>query len=130
MRFMTMVKSRENSGPPPKALMDAIAKAGEEATQNGTMIDTGGLFPSAMGTRVRLSAGKVTVIDGPFSEAKEVVGGYAVFEFKSKEDAIDATVHFLQLHKEHWPGWEGESEVRQIFTEADFAAFAAQSGKQ
>jgi len=130
IRFMTMVKGFENSGPPPQALMDAIAKAGEEATKKGTMIETGGLFPSAMGTRVGLSGGKVTVIDGPFSEAKEVVGGYAIFEFKSKEEAIDATVHFMELHKQHWPGWEGESEVRQIFTEADFAASPAEISKQ
>lgn len=129
MRFMTMVKSLENAGPPPKALMDAIDKAGEEAIKNGTMIASGGLFPSSMGTRVRLSGGKVSVIDGPFSEAKEVVGGYAMFDFKSKEEAIDATVHFMELHREHWPGWEGESEVRQIFTEADFAAFAAATAK-
>lgn len=130
MRFMTMVKSSENAGPPPTALSDAIAKAVEEATKNGTLIEAGGLFPSAQGTRVRLSAGKVTVTDGPFSEAKEVVGGYAIFEFKSKQEAIDATLHFIQLHKEHWPGWEGESEVRQIFAEADFAAPPAETAKR
>jgi hypothetical protein len=122
MRFMTMVKSAESSGPPPQKLMDAIAKLGAEATKAGTLIETGGLFPSAMGFRVRLSDGKLTVTDGPFSEAKEVIGGYAVYDVKTKEEAIEATKRFMQLHKEHWPGWEGETEVRQIFTNPDFAA--------
>lgn len=129
MRFMTLVKGSENSGPPPQALMDAMGKAGEQGTKNGTLIETGGLFPTALGSRVRLAGGKLTVTDGPFTEAKEVVGGYAVFEFKSKEEAVEAALQFMQLHKDHWPGWEGETEVRQIFTEADFAAFAAQTAK-
>ena len=121
MRFMTIVKSTENAGPPPQALMDAIAKLGEEAARAGTLVEMGGLFPTAMGARVRLSKGQLTVTDGPFTEAKEVVGGYAVHELKSKEEAIEAAVRFMELHKKHWPGWEGETEVRQIF-EAPVAA--------
>ena len=116
MRFMTLIKGPENAGPPPKGLLDAITKLGIEGTKNGTLIETGGLLPSAMGARVRLSAGKVTAADGPFAEAKEVVGGYAVFELKSKEEAVEAARRFMQLHKEHWPGWEGETEVRQLMT--------------
>jgi hypothetical protein len=115
MRFMTIVKSAENAGPPPQALMDAIAKLGEEAARAGTLVEIGGLFPTAMGARVRLSRGQLNVTDGPFTEAKEVVGGYAVHEVKSKQEAIDAAVRFMELHKKHWPGWEGETEVRQIF---------------
>jgi hypothetical protein len=115
MRFMTIVKSAESSGPPPQALMDAIAKLGEEAARAGTLVEMGGLFPTAMGTRVRLTKGQLTVTDGPFTESKEVVGGYAVHELKSKEEAIDAAVRFMELHKQHWPGWEGETEVRQLF---------------
>jgi hypothetical protein len=115
MRFMTIVKSAENAGPPPQALMDAIAKLGEEAARAGTLVEMGGLFPTAMGARVRLSRGQLNVTDGPFTEAKEVVGGYAVHEVKSKQEAIDAAVRFMELHKKHWPGWEGETEVRQIF---------------
>lgn len=130
MRFMTLVKGSENAGPPPQALMDAIAKAGEQGTKNGTLIETGGLFPTALGARVRLAGGKLTVTDGPFTEAKEVVGGYAVFEFKSKDEAVEASLHFMQLHKEHWPGWEGETEVRQIFTASDFAPPPAETGKR
>jgi hypothetical protein len=120
MRFMMLVKSAENSGPPPKELMDAIAKLAEEASKAGTMVESGGLAPTAMSTRVRLSRGQLTTIDGPFTEAKEVVGGYAVFELKSKQVAIESALRFMELHKKHWPGWEGETEVRQVFGPEDF----------
>src|SRR6476619_4713622 len=82
MRFMIMVKSAESASPPPMALMAAIAKLGEEATRAGVMVETGGLLPSAMGARVRLSAGKLVVTDGPFAETKELIGGYAVYDVK------------------------------------------------
>jgi hypothetical protein len=122
MRFMMLVKHAEtNSGPPPKELMDAIAKLSEEAVNAGTMVASGGLAPTAASTRVRLSGGKVTAIDGPFTEAKEVVGGYAVFDLKSKEEAIEGALHFMELHRKYWPGWEGETEVRQIFGPEEFA---------
>ena len=121
MRFMMIVKSAERSGPPPQALMEAIDTLGQEAVKAGTMIASGGLAPSAVSTRVRLSKGQVTKIDGPFTEAKEVVGGYAVFELKSKEEAIEGALRFMELHKKHWPGWEGETEIRQIFGPEEFA---------
>ncbi len=121
MRFMTLVKSTENSGPPPPELMEAMAKLSEEASKSGAMLEAGGLAPTAMSNRVRLSKGKVTVIDGPFAETKEVVGGFAVFEVKSKQEMIDATVKFMELHREHWPGWEGETEIRQVFGPDDYA---------
>ena len=120
MRFMMIVKHTEKQGPPPKSLMDAIAKAAEEETKAGTMLGSGGLAPTAHGARVRLSGGKVSVIDGPFTEAKEIIGGYAQFELKSKEEAIESAVQFMELHKKHWPGWEGETEVRQMFGPEDF----------
>ncbi len=115
MRFMVMIKGSERSGPPPQALMEAIAKLAEEETRAGTMIETGGLLPSFMGARVRLTKGQLTVVDGPFTEAKEVVGGYAIQELSSREEAIEKTVRFMELHREHWPEWNGEAEVRQIF---------------
>jgi hypothetical protein len=121
MRFMMIVKHPENQGPPPKSLMDAIAKLSEEADKAGTMLGSGGLAPTAQGARVRLSGGKVTVTDGPFTEAKEVIGGYAQFELKSREGAIESAVLFMELHKKHWPSWEGETEVRQMFGPEDFA---------
>ncbi len=120
MKFMMMVKHAEKQSSPPKELMDAITILVEEETKNGTMIGTGGLGPSAEGARVRLSGGKVTVTDGPFTEAKEIIGGYAQFELKSKKEAIEAAVRFMELHKKHWPGWEGETEVRQMFGPEDF----------
>jgi hypothetical protein len=122
MRFMMMVKHAEkNSGPPPKAFMDAMTKISEEAIKNGAMVISGGLAPTAVSTRVRLSQGQVTPIDGPFTEAKEIVGGFAILEFKSREEAIQSAIGFMGLHKTHWPGWEGETEVRQIFGPEDYA---------
>ena len=121
MRFMMIVKHAEKQDPPPKQLMDAISKLAEEETRAGTMLGSGGLAPTALGARVRLSGGKVSVTDGPFAETKEVVGGYAQFELKSKEEAIESAVRFMELHRKHWPGWEGETEVRQMFGPEDFA---------
>jgi hypothetical protein len=66
------------------------------------MLQSGGLAPTAMSSRVRLSRGKLTTIDGPFAETKEVGGGFAVFEFKSREEAIESAVNFMELHKQHW----------------------------
>ncbi len=122
MKFMMIVKSAERSGPPPQALMEAIDKLGQEAVKAGSMIASGGLAPTAVSTRVRLSGGQISKIDGPFTEAKEVVGGYAVFELKSKEEAIEGALRFMELHKKHWPGWEGETEIRQIFGPEGFAS--------
>jgi len=120
MRFMMIVKHGENQGMPPQELMDAIAKLAEEQTKAGTMLGSGGLRPTAEGARVRLSGGKVTATDGPFTEAKDVIGGYAQFELKSKEEALESAVRFMELHKKHWPGWEGETEVRQMYGPDDF----------
>jgi hypothetical protein len=123
MRFMMMVKHAEkNSGPPPKAFMDAMTKISEEAVKNGTMVLSGGLAPTAISTRVRLSQGQVTPIDGPFTETKEIVGGFAILDFQSREEAIQSAISFMGLHKTYWPGWEGETEVRQIFGPEDFAS--------
>jgi len=120
MRFMMIVKHAENQGFPPKSLMDAISKLAEEETKAGTMIGTGGLLSSSKGANVRLDGGKITVTDGPYAEAKEVIGGYAQFELKSREAAVNAAVNFMELHRTHWPGWNGETEVRQMMGPEDF----------
>lgn len=120
MKFMMMVKHGKNPGPPPKELMDAIAILGEEAVKDGTMISNGGLAPLDQSTRVRVSRGHLTVTDGPFAESKEVVGGYAQFELKSKQEAIDGAIRFMELHRKYWPEWEGETEIRQILSQEDF----------
>jgi hypothetical protein len=126
MRFMTMVKASENSalGPPPPALMQAIGELGEEARKAGVMLQMGGLLPSAMGARLELRDGKLSVTDGPFSEAKEVIGGYAVYSVKTKQEAIDWARRFMTLHQRHWPGWQGETELRQLMEMPGCAAEA------
>ncbi|HLZ90331.1 MAG TPA: YciI family protein [Candidatus Acidoferrum sp.] len=120
MKFMMIVKHAENSGFPPKELMDAIAKLSQEAVQAGTMLGSGGLTPTANGARVKLTNAKISVVDGPFTESKEIIGGYAQFEFKSREEAVQSAVTFMELHKKYWPGWEGETEVRQMYGPDDF----------
>ncbi|HET9142406.1 YciI family protein [Actinophytocola sp.] len=119
MRFMTMVKGPENAGPPPQALMEAIAELGREATKAGVLVESGGLGPSALGARIRLSGGKLSFTDGPFSGTKELIGGYAVYEVKSREEALEWARRFMEAHRETWPGWEGETEIRQVFTPDD-----------
>ena len=114
MQFLMLVKHGENPGPPPKEFLEAMAKLGEDAAKSGTMIASGGLVPISKSTRVRLSRGQVSAIDGPYTEAKEVVGGFAMFELKSKEEAIEGAKNFMELHKKYWPGWEGETEIRQV----------------
>jgi len=119
MRYITIIKSAERAAVPPKSLIDAIRKLGEEAGKAGVIVDMGGLKPTATGARVRLAGGKIRVLDGPFSEAKEVIGGYAVYELESKAEAIDWSRRFLQLHVEHWPEWEGEVEIREMYGPGD-----------
>jgi hypothetical protein len=106
--------------------MDAIAKLSAEATKGGTMVEMGGLLPSAMGARVRLLGGRLAVCDGPFTETKELIGGYAIFDLASKQEAIDWATRFMALHQEHWPGWEGEAEVRQMYEATDVPACGQQ----
>ncbi len=125
MRYMMIVKHKEAQGMPPKELMDAIGKLSEEAIRNGTLLGNGGLLPTSAGASVRLSGGRVTVTDGPFTEAKEIIGGYALFELKSKEEAVEAARYFMELHEKYWPGWEGETEVREMMMmQQDLAAKA------
>jgi hypothetical protein len=95
--------------------MQAIDRLGEEARKAGVMVQVGGLAPSATGARIRVSGGKLSVTDGPFAEAKEIVGGFAVYDVKSREEVLEWTRRFMQLHIDHWPGWEGEAEIRQMY---------------
>ena len=122
MRFMMLLKHAEKfSGLPPKELLEAVEKLSQDPKNGGTVLSSGGPAPMAATTRVRLSQGKVTATDGPFAETKEVIGGYAVMEFGSKQAAVDGATHYMELHRKYWPGWEGETEVRQIFSPEDFA---------
>ena len=115
MKFLTMVKGAEGQGMPPAELIEAIEKSADELTKNGTMVLRGGLYPAAQAARIRVAGGKVTVTDGPFAEAKEVVGGFAIFEFKSREEAVESAKEWAELHHRLWPAWVGETEVSQIF---------------
>ena len=116
MKFMTLVRGPENFGPPPKALMDAIGQLGMEAGKAGVLVQMGGLMPSAMGAaKLRVENGKLSVTDGPFAETKEVLGGYAVYDCTTREEAVEWARRFMELHRKHWPGWSGETELRQIF---------------
>jgi hypothetical protein len=114
MRYMSMVKMAEDVGPPPAALVEAMGTAMQEAFADGSMIDAGGLHPTAQSTELRLRAGRITTSDGPYAEAKEVVGGYAIIEARSEEEALEGARRVLEIHKEFWPGWEGSVEVRRI----------------
>ena len=121
MKFLSVYKSVERGVPPTQEEMDKMGKLIEQEMKAGTLLATEGCLPSALGARVRISGGKVTVTDGPFTEAKEIIGGYAQFELNSKQQAIESAVTFMELHKKHWPGWEGETEIRQMFGPEDFA---------
>lgn len=117
MKYLTFIRAPESQrdGVPPPALMEAMAKFVERSRKDGSLVDTGGLLPSKDGLRIRLSNGKITVTDGPFSESKEVIGGWAILEAATREDAVRMATEFMELHRKHWPGFEGESEVRPMF---------------
>jgi len=112
MRFLSMIRINERSGRKPgEKLMADMGKLIEEMTRSGALVSTAGLRPTAEGFRVRLSGGKMRVTDGPFTEAKEVIGGYAILEAKSKDEAIELTKRFLKIHGDEW---ELECEVRRL----------------
>jgi hypothetical protein len=112
MRFLSMIRIDEKTAKPPtERLMADMGKLMEEMIRDGVLISTAGLRPTSEGFRVRLRGGKLSTIDGPFTEAKEVIGGYAVLEAKSKEEAIEHTRRFLQVHGDEW---DLECEVRPL----------------
>lgn len=116
MRFMSFITTTVDPGPPTPELLEAMHRLADREIKAGRMIDDGMLAPLQAGARVSVRDGKLTVLDGPLVEAKEVVGGYAIFEFRNKEEAVASAVEFLQLHKDHMPGWEGVCEVREMIT--------------
>jgi hypothetical protein len=126
MRFMLIAMANQDSeaGCDPKPeLMAAIGKLTEDMTRAGTLLEVGGLAPTSKGARLQLSGGKVTVTDGPFSEAKEVIGGYAIVQVESKAEAIELSRRFLQVHADVLgPSYQLQSEVRQFFDPSDVNA--------
>ena len=118
MKYLSFIRHSEKyrQSPPPPALMEAMGKFVEKSLKDGTLVDTGGLLPSKEGFCVRLEqSGKISVTDGPFPESKEVIGGWAILKTRSREEALRIATEFMELHKKHWPGFEGESEVRPMF---------------
>ncbi len=95
--------------------MDAMGKLIEQETKSGALVHTGGLAGTSDGIYARSGGGKVSIKDGPFTEAKEIVGGYAILKVNSREEAIEKTRAFVDLHIQHWPEFEFEVETRQIF---------------
>lgn len=112
MRFLSMIRIDENSGnTPSEQLMQDMGKLIDEMTRNGVLINTAGLRPTTEGVRVRLRGGKLSTTDGPFTETKEVIGGYAVLEASSMQEAVELTKRFLRVHGDEW---NIECEVRQL----------------
>ncbi len=113
-RFLSMIRINEHDVPPggpSPELMERMGALMEEITKAGVMLDTAGLTPSSEGTRVTWSGGKLSYTDGPFTESKEVVGGYAILQAKDKAEALEWTRRFLQTHEGHWTV---TAEIRQI----------------
>ena len=112
MRFLSMIRINENSGlAPSEQLMSDMGKLMEEMTKTGQLVTTSGLRPTSEGVRVRQRHGKQSITDGPFTETKEVIGGYAILEAKDKAEAIALTRRFLKVHGNEW---DIECEVRQL----------------
>ncbi|MGH8191197.1 MAG: YciI family protein [Rhodanobacteraceae bacterium] len=112
MRFLSLVRVNESSGKKPdQRLIDDMTRLITEMTADGTLLDTAGLCPTSQGKRVRLSRGRQTVSDGPFTESKEVIGGYALLNANSMEHALQLTRRFLDVHGDEW---EVECELRQV----------------
>jgi hypothetical protein len=117
MKYLSFIRHPESyrASPPPAALMKAMGEFVERSKKEGTLVETGGLLPSKEGLRIRLARGELTVTDGPFSESKEVIGGWAILSANSKQEMLRVATEFMELHRKHWPGFEGESEVRPMF---------------
>jgi len=129
MRFMMIVNAGpgfEAGQPPNPALIAAVVELSEKMTKAGILLQTGGLLPSATGARVRVSGGKMTVTDGPFAETKELIGGFAILEAATKEEAIKLGEEFMQLHVDVLgQSYDGTLDVRQMFDGANGCSHGA-----
>lgn len=116
MRYMMFIKHTEDyrNADVPASLYEEMGKFIEATTKSGNFVGGAGLQPSSAGVSVRLERGKISVTDGPFTESKEIVGGYAIMDAKSREEALALAQRFMELHRQHWPTFEGECEVRPL----------------
>ena len=123
MQFMMIVNANrdyEAGRPPDPALLAAIGALGDKMAKAGVLLQRGGLLPSSKGARVRASGGRLTVTDGPFAETKELIGGFAILEAASKEEAVRLGEEFMQLHVDVLgESYEGTLEIRQMFDAAN-----------
>lgn len=122
MRYMMIVSGAEDfaaSGPRPAALIEAIEKLGEDAAKTGKLVSFGGLKHTSSGARIRSAKGKLVTTDGPFTESKEVIGGFSILNVSSKEEALEEARKLMELHRIHWPTWEGVIEIRLMYEEND-----------
>ncbi|ANS67345.1 hypothetical protein SLINC_5121 [Streptomyces lincolnensis] len=112
-RYLSLVKVEEKAAAqgPSSELMQRMGELIEEMTKAGVMLDTAGLTPTSEGTRVHWEDGRLSVTDGPFTEAKEVIGGYSIVQCKDRAEAIEWTKRFLKVHEDHWTV---TCEVREI----------------
>lgn len=116
MRYMFLTSGAEAGLVPPQRMIDEIEQMSEREIAAGRMIARGGLMPTAMGSaRLESRRGKLKLTDGPFAESKEVLGGFAIFEFGTREEALASLQSFMELHQTHWPEWEGVCEMRPMF---------------
>ncbi|HUL63576.1 MAG TPA: YciI family protein [Burkholderiaceae bacterium] len=112
MRFLSMIRINENTGQAPsEQLMNDMGKLIDQMAREGTLVKTAGLRPTKEGVRVRLRRGKLSTVDGPFTETREVIGGFAILEAPSMKEAIELTNRFLRVHGDEW---DIECEVRQL----------------
>jgi hypothetical protein len=118
MRYMMFIKHTEDyrGKTIPPGLIEAMGEFIGEYTKQGKFIDGAGLKSSHKGKKVQLRGGKLRVVDGPFTESKELVGGYGILEVESEREAVDIATRFMELHRIHWPEFEGESELRPFET--------------
>jgi len=116
MKYLMLIRHAESyrSQPIPQGLLDAMGVFVTAGFKSGVLKDTAGLKATAEGFRVRSSGGKLHTTDGPFTESKEIIGGYALVDVKSRDEALDIARQFMELHRVHWPAFEGDCEVRPL----------------
>lgn len=125
MQYIFLVSADDAEGPPPMRLMEEMEKLSQRAVANGTMIVNGGLMPTSQAVRLRIKGGKTLITDGPFTETKEVVGGFAIMQFPTREAAIGSLKEFMELHRLYAEGWEGMCEMRPIAAMSEVHASCA-----
>ena len=121
MRFMMIMRpgaKAETGIMPGPEVFEAMTRYNEDLQKAGVLLAGEGLHPSSKGARITFSGGKPTVTDGPFAEAKEVIGGFWLIEVKSKAEAVEWASRFMKAHRDHWAGWTGSTDILQVMDPA------------